>query len=44
MPQYEDFWIQDVSAAMENLLLAARALGLGAAGSACTWWSASPAR
>lgn len=29
VPQYEDFWIQDVSAAMENLLLAAPALGLG---------------
>ena len=26
----EDFWIQDVSAATENLLLAAHALGLGA--------------
>ena len=28
-PKYGPYWVQDCSAAMENLLLAARALGLG---------------
>ncbi|OGT06547.1 MAG: NADH dehydrogenase [Gammaproteobacteria bacterium GWE2_37_16] len=28
--RYKDFWIQDVAAATENILLAVRALGLGA--------------
>ena len=30
VPDYEDFWIQDCSAASQNILLAAHALGLGA--------------
>lgn len=29
-PKYKDFWIQDCSAATENILLAANAIGLGA--------------
>ena len=28
--RYPDFWVQDCSAAVENILLAAHALGLGA--------------
>ena len=28
--KYPDFWVQDCSAAVENVLLAAHALGLGA--------------
>lgn len=28
--KYKDYWVQDMSAATENILLAARALGLGA--------------
>ena len=30
LQKYEGFWVQDCSAAVENLLLAAKALGLGA--------------
>lgn len=30
LEKYPDFWVQDCSAAVENLLLAAHALGLGA--------------
>lgn len=30
IPADEDFWVQDLSAATQNILLAARALGLGA--------------
>lgn len=30
LEKYPDFWVQDCSAAIENLLLAAHALGLGA--------------
>ncbi|AKB18299.1 MULTISPECIES: nitroreductase family protein [unclassified Methanosarcina] len=29
-PKFKDFWVQDCSAASENMLLAAHALGLGA--------------
>jgi len=30
IPKFRDFWVQDCSAASENMLLAAHALGLGA--------------
>jgi nitroreductase len=36
-PHYKDFWIMDCSAATENILLAAEALGLGA-----VWTAAYP--
>ena len=38
LQKYEGFWVQDCSAAVENLLLAANALGLGA-----VWCGVHPA-
>lgn len=37
VPQFKDFWVQDCSAAAENILIAAQAMGLGA-----TWIGVYP--